>query len=93
MTKKEAQAYVENIANWELIEETDHMRLYQLCYKELVFWRIDVRRINNLLEVLHKEQYPVEEFKLEQCYEDKNGAMYYNIRTTGIVEEVWRASK
>mgnify|MGYP006992196338 CR=1 FL=1 len=93
MTKKEAQAYVENIANWKLIEETDHMRLYQLRYKELVFWRIDVRRINNLLEVLHKGQGAVEDFKLEQCYEDKNGMLYYNIRTTGIVEEVWRASK
>lgn len=93
MTKKEAQAYVENIANWELIEETAHMRLYRLKYKGLVFWRLDVRRINNLLEVLHKEQGAVEDFKLEQCYEDKNGALYYNIRPTGIVEEVWRASK
>ena len=93
MTKKEAQAYVDDIANWTLLEETEHMRLYKLCYKDLVFWRVDIRRINNLLAVLHKEQYPSEDFKLEQCYEDKNGAMYYNIRMTGIVEAVWRASK
>lgn len=93
MTKKEAQAYVDDIANWTLLEETDHMRLYQLRYKDLVFWRVDVLRINNLAEVLYKEQGAHERFSMEQCYEDKNGMLYYNIRTTGIVEEVWRASK
>lgn len=93
MTKKEAQAYVDDIADWTLIEETDHMRLYQLRYKELVFWRIDVRRINNLLEVLYKERGAHEDFRMEQCYEDKDGMLYYDIRPTGIVEAVWRASK
>ena len=86
MTKKEAQAYVDDIANWTLLEETEHMRLYQLRYKDLVFWRVDVLRINNLAEVLYKEQGAHERFSMEQCYEDKNGITRYSVNWEDIGE-------
>lgn len=93
MTKKEARDYVASTENWEPIEETEHLRLYRMRFKNLTYWRVDVLRINNLLEVLYKEQNPRTDFRTEQFYEDKGGLIYYDIRPTGIAEAIWKASK
>ena len=93
MTQKEAKEYVENTANWDLIEETDHMRLYVLKVKMLTFYRVDLRVVANWAEYHIHHADSKADFRPAQYYDCLEGEMAYSIRPTTIADQIWKASK
>ena len=95
MTKKEAMELVQSDKNWTLLEETDHMRLYRLTYKDITFWRLDTKTFCNAVRVLYfdRDEEPRDDFRVNQYFEDYQGLIYVDIRPTAMAEQIWKASK
>lgn len=93
MTKKEAQAYVSNAINWEMIEETEHMRLCKLKHESISYYRIELRRVVNWVEVYSGKATMEDDFRVYNHFDDVDGMIGHDVRPSEIVEKVWRASK
>ena len=96
MTKKEAEKYFQNEANWRVAFEAHHVRMLILDYQDLHYAKVQVRDYRNYYLKGYSPYYqPIVDWKDAGLYEydPATDATVFSVSMTQIINEIWKASK
>lgn len=96
MTKKEAEKYYQNEANWRVVSEVHHVRMLLLDYQNLHYAKVQVRDYRNYyLQGINPVHYPIVDWKDAGLYEydPETDAVVYGVSMSHIINEIWNTSR
>lgn len=91
-THESAKKYVYDISeeNWEVIEETEHMRMSRLTYKDLTFYQVAVKVDAGYFDRDGNRAYG---FRYSQYFDALNNEPNNTIGIDDIVNRIWKRAQ
>ena len=97
MTKKEAEKYFQNEANWRVASEAHHVRMLILDYQDLHYAKVQTRHYLNyyLKGYRNNDHHPLVTWSDSGLYEydPETDATLFSVSMTHIINEIWNASR